>query len=111
MPIPALIATMIATTAYGAYSASQAASEQAKATGEQTATALRLAEETKTEQARLEAESKANQEKLLAAPGIAAEEARKEAMRRRKSQTQTLLTGPLGDVGAADSLKKTLLGE
>ena len=114
MPVPAIIAAAVAATAatgITAYQSSAAATEQKKALGEQTATANRLAEETRAEQAKLEAESKANQEKLLAAPGIAAEEARKEAMKRRKSATQTLLTGPLGDIGAADSIKKTLLGQ
>jgi hypothetical protein len=96
--------------AIGGVLGTNAADDQANAIREQTAQANRLAEETRAEKAKLESESKANTEKLAAAPGIAAEEARKEDMRRRKSQTRTLLTGSLGSTEEATTQKKTLLG-
>ena len=84
--------------------------QQSKAMQEQSDTANRLAEETRAEAAAVKEESKKNAAELAAAPAIAAEEARKEDMKRRAKQTKTLLTGPLGTSESATVGKKTLLG-
>ena len=68
------------------------------------------AEKTREQIATMEAESKKTAAEMKAAPGIAAEEARKESIRRRAGRARTLLTSPQGALGTATVSKKTLLG-
>ena len=109
----ALIATAVASvggTVASSVQQAQATKKQTNAMNDQAATANRLADEQRAEKAELEKQSKLNQEKLAAAPALAAEEARKDDMKRRSKQTKTLLTGSLGATDVASTEKKTLLG-
>ena len=100
----------VAGAATSAIGAAEQASATRQAANQQADIANAQAAETRAQQLKLEQQSAANAKTLAEAPGIAAEEARKEDMRRRKAQTKTLLTSSLGDVGASDSMRKTLLG-
>ena len=104
------VASVVAPPVIAAQQQKKAVKAQTQAIQAQTETTERLAAETRADQARLEEESKASQKQLAEAPGIAAEEARQESMRRRRTRTRTLLTGPMGDVGSSESMRKVLLG-
>lgn len=108
-----------ATVLAGAAGAMASSSHQAQkgAAGQQRAATQHAqgvqAEEAKKSQdaiLKMEEESKATAAEMKAAPGIAAEEARKESIRRRASRAKTLLTSPQGALGQANVQKKTLLG-
>ncbi len=105
-----LVGLALAGAGASAYSSSASATAQKKAAGAQTNDMNRMAEEEKARQAKLEADAAANLKEVQEAPGKAQEQARIDDMRRRAKQTKTLLTGPSGALGTAETNKKVLLG-
>lgn len=111
----AILSTIIALATVGAgVSSHQQAKQEAgqQQAGAQHAAGVQAtqAEETKAQIAEMEEKSKATAAEMKAAPGIAAEEARQESLRRRASRSKTLLTSPQGALGEANVSKKVLLG-
>jgi len=100
----------VAGTAMSMSSQSAAARATMNASNQQTQAINAQTAAQQSEANRVRMDALKNAEDLKKASTQAEEDARLEDMRRRRSQTKTLLTDPFGDESIANINKKTLLG-
>ena len=107
-----IIAGIAAAGTVGATASQARQAEKQQANIVRDATYAQGIESAKTQEsiAKMEKDSAAAAKAAKEAPGIAAEEARQESIRRRAKSAKTLLTTPQGVLGEATTSKKTLLG-
>jgi hypothetical protein len=109
-PFVAIAVSSIASAAISSSARARAAKQTVAATNEQTAAINAATASQEAEATKVRTESLKNAEDLKLAPSKAEEDARLESMKRRRTQTKTLLTDPFGDESIAEIGKKTLLG-
>lgn len=109
-----LVPVALAATAAALVTSSLAQAKAGKIIGETQESAMQQQAasqaETQRQMAEMEAKSKTSAEELKMSAAQSEEEARKEELRKRAKRTKTLLTGPQGVLGEAETGKKVLLG-